>query len=182
MTIWTGKSGCHLHRSRERVRRRGDRKRIGNWGKPRPPNAESCYSPPGRGVAYGFEANENVWRTPKIRVGARRRGGRLGKMDGQTSLHRFQAQAKWERSAWSSSTGNGCTKVRSITRRGMCTAGSIWWWVRRRGPDGWCRVRRRWGSGFASARCARLRYAAVPTCECQSLAGASLSNKKRFLV
>jgi hypothetical protein len=41
----------------------------------RPPNAVSCYSPPGRGVAYSFKANENGWRTPKIRGGTRRGGG-----------------------------------------------------------------------------------------------------------
>lgn len=38
------------------------------------------------------------------------------------------------------------------------------------------------GSGSAPARYARLRCAAAPTGEYQSLAGASLSNKKCFLV
>jgi len=73
---WNGSSGwqCHLHRSPERMCRWRDRKSIGDWGKPRSPNTESCYSPPGRGVAYGFEANENGWRRTRIRVGARRGG------------------------------------------------------------------------------------------------------------
>lgn len=38
------------------------------------------------------------------------------------------------------------------------------------------------GSGSAPARYARLRCAAAPTGEYQSLADASLSNKKHFLV
>ena len=51
----------------------------------------------GRGMAYGFEANENSCWTPKYR-GADAREEHLGKLDGQTSLDRFQARCKWEMS------------------------------------------------------------------------------------
>ncbi len=39
--------------------------------------AETCVRPPGRGVAYGFQAKENGSRAPEIRVGARCRGGAM---------------------------------------------------------------------------------------------------------
>jgi hypothetical protein len=42
---------------RQSIWSRRDRKRIGNWGKPRPPNAESCYS-----------SLAEVWRTVSRRT------------------------------------------------------------------------------------------------------------------
>ena len=78
------------------MRRWSDRSRIGNWGKRRPPNAENCCFPSGRGVACGCTVNDNGCRTSKARVARDAGEERLGMMDGKMNLDRFHAYGKGE--------------------------------------------------------------------------------------
>ncbi len=77
------------------MRKRKGGETIDKWASPRTRSAESRRLSPGRGVAYGFQAEENGSQAHKIGLGARQ-GGHYVKMDRRTSLDRLQAYCKWE--------------------------------------------------------------------------------------
>ena len=65
---------------------------------PRSSIVETCLCPPGRSMAYDFQTKENGSRAEKTRPALDTEGRRYDKMDGPTSVDRFQADFNWEMS------------------------------------------------------------------------------------